>query len=135
MTRLAAVLLLLASPALADGMPKSEVGTAFVARCLEDVIDHRIAALKRQAPDYAATLTDEELRAGASHKAEQVCPCFLQVVATAPDVPGSGPEERVARILEHLEAETKPPMLPVIGRMARMCGQRSSTVPSHWLGP
>jgi len=60
---------LLASPVLAEGEQKSEVGTAYLERCLADVTAHRIATLKRQVPEYAASLSDEELTAGGMKKA------------------------------------------------------------------
>lgn len=132
--RAALALALIAAPALAEKPPKSEAGTAFMEICLADVVDHRVETLKRQAPDYAATLTQKQLFAGASHKAEQACPCFLQVIAVSEDVPGTTPEERVAHIVRYFDTEEKSAMPPVIGRLARLCGQRNSVLPPSWIG-
>jgi len=127
-------LVLIATPAFAEKAPKSEAGTAFMETCLADVVDHRVATLKKQAPDYAATLSSKQLFAGASHKAEQACPCFLHVIAVSEDVPGDTPEERVAHIVTYLDMEKKPAMPPVIARLTRMCGQRGSILPPSWIG-
>lgn len=131
--------ILIATPAAAADPPKSEAGTAFIDRCLADVIDHRIETLKRQAPDYAATLTPKQLFAGASAKAESVCPCFLQVIGVSDDGAGETPEERVAAFVAYLDAmmnETTsepPPVPPVMMRLTRLCGQRASILPPRWV--
>lgn len=132
--RLAALFAMIALPAFAQGAPRSKAGTEFIEICLADLTEHRIARLKKQAPDYAATLSPKQLFEGASRKAEQVCPCFLQVIAVAEDVEGDTPEARVAGIVKVLRAESVTAVPPVMTRIARMCGQRGSMVPPHWFG-
>ena len=139
MIRAAVLLTLSVLPALAEDAPKSEAGTAFINRCLADVIDHRVATLKKQVPEYAATLTNKQLFAGASHKAEKVCPCFLHVVGTSDDIPGETPEHRVTYVVDYLDSlddgsAQSPPMPQVITRLTRLCGQRSSILPPSWIG-
>lgn len=112
---------------------KSEAGTAFMQRCLEDVTAHRIATLKRQVPDYAAGLSDEELTAGGMSKARRACPCFLQIIAVDPDEDGS-PEAKVARIVAYLETPDPAAVPLVVTRLTRMCGERSSVLPPSWIG-
>jgi len=115
MIRLALLALFVAAPAIAEELPKSEAATAFMQRCLTDVSDHRIATLTRQAPDYAASLSDEDLLAGGMFKAQRACPCFLHIIAIDPDADASDPEEKVERLVSY------------------MCGERASTLPPLWV--
>lgn len=135
MIRLVVLAAFLTAPALAEDLPKSEAATAFMQRCLTDVSDHRIATLKRQAPDYAASLSDEDLLAGAMSKAQKACPCFLQIAAIDPDAGETDPEAKVARVVSYLDGQHSGdtlPMPPVIARLTRMCGERASILPPLW---
>jgi len=131
--RLAVAIALIASPAASDEAVKSEAGTAFMERCLADVSAHRIATLKRQAPDYAETLSEDDLVAGGMAKAQKACPCFLQIIAVDPETPGA-PEDKVTAIVAYLDDVNARPMPQVIGRLTRMCGERSSVLPTDWIG-
>ena len=136
MIRIGLLATLIAAPALADTLPKSEAATAFIQHCLTDVSDHRIATLKRQVPEYAASLSDEDLLAGAMGKASKTCPCFLQIVAIEPTAEETDVEAKVARFVEYLdlrhqgEAAVTP---PVVARLTRMCGKRASILPPLWV--
>ena len=129
-------LLLLAWPAVATEEPKSEAGTAFLERCLKDITENRIALLKRQAPEYAAGLSDKELEAGGMRTATKTCPCFLQIIAVDPISPGATPEENVAQFVAYLTAlgtEEATPMPAALPRLTRLCGVRSSVLPQSWI--
>ncbi len=136
MRRLIALAALMAWPALANDGPKSEAGTQFLERCLKDVTDNRITTLKRQAPDYAATLSDDELQAGGMNTAQKACPCFLQVIAVDVSSPGQSAEEKVEHFVAYLNAlgtEEASPMPPTIPKLTRLCGVRSSILPQSWV--
>ena len=135
MIRAAVFLAMIAAPAWAEDLPKSEAATAFMQRCLTDVSDHRIATLKRQMPDYAASLSDEDLLAGGMAKAQKACPCFLQIAAINPDIEETDPEVRVGALVAYLDGQhagQTSPMPPVIARLTRMCGERASILPPLW---
>ena len=139
MIRLAAVFAILASPAFADDAkgPVSEAGTAFIQHCLADVTEWRVAQLKVKAPDFAATLNEEQLAEGARQKAFRVCPCFLHVIGVSPMSEGSTPEEKVAGVVAYLDAihtDEEATMPPVVATLTKNCGERSSVMPMRWLG-
>ncbi len=137
MIRIALFATLIALPALAQDNQKSEVGTAFLERCLADVSAHRIATLKRQVPEYAATLSDEELNAGAMTKAKTACPCFLQVIAVNPEITDGTPEEKVESVMDYLnslDTDEVGAIPPMVTRLTRLCGERSSILPPSWIG-
>lgn len=136
MRKLAACLVIFAWPAVAEDAPKSQAGTQFMDRCLTDVTANRIATLKRQAPDYAATLDEEALQAGGMSSAKKACPCFLHVIAVASDTAGKTPEEKVSAFLAYLDAletERSAPMHPMVPRLTRLCGLRSTVLPQNWV--
>lgn len=136
MIRLAAIAMMLATPALADEEVKSEAGTAFMERCVIDITENRIAKLKRQMPDYAASLSDEDLTAGGMAKAVKACPCFLHVIGIDTQSGKATPEEKVARVvafLDSLGADEPQPMPSIVPRMTRLCGERSSVLPRRWV--
>lgn len=129
-------LALLAWPALATEEPKSEAGTAFLEHCLKDITDHRIALLKRQAPEYAASLSEEDLQAGGMRTAMKTCPCFLQIIAVDPSSPSDIPEENVAHFVAYLTSlgtEEAMPMPATLPKLTRLCGVRSSVLPQSWI--
>ena len=136
MIRVTMIIILLVTPALAEDSPKSVAGTAFMEMCLTDVSAHRIATFKRQAPDFAATLGEEELRAGGIAKAQKACPCFLHIVAIDPAVPGDNAEAKVEYVVNYLKGQkdsSSQPMPPTISRLTRLCGERSSILPPGWI--
>lgn len=115
----------------------SEAGTAFMRACLADITESRIAMLKKRAPEFAASLSEEELNEGAQQKAMRVCPCFLHFIGVLPSGDGDTPEEKVATIVTYLDAvregETMP-VPPVLGTIAKRCSVRSSVLPPRWFG-
>jgi len=136
MKRLVVLTVLAAWPVQAQEGPKSEAGTQFLQRCLKDITDNRIATLKRQAPDYAATLSDEELQEGGMRTAKKTCPCFLQVIAVDVSVPDQSPEEKVRHFVDYLDAlgtDEALPMPPTIPKLTRLCGVRSAILPQSWV--
>jgi len=127
---------LIAWPVQAAEDPKSEAGTRFMERCLKDITDDRIATLKRQAPEYAASLSDEDLQAGGIRTAQKTCPCFLQVIAVDVSKPEQSPEEKVGQFVAYLNAigtEDATPMPSTIPKLTRLCGVRSSILPQSWV--
>ena len=127
-------LALLVSPVAAQETP-SQAGTAFVRVCLADVTASRIALLKEQAPDFAASLSEEELMAGARGKAERACPCFLHVIGTSALGGDVAPEERVSTVvtyLDSLDGDAPAPFPPVLATVTKLCGERSSVLPRRW---
>jgi len=134
--RLVACLVLTVWPAFAAEEPKSEAGTQFMERCLADITEHRIATLKRQAPEYAAGLSDDELQAGGQFLAQKTCPCFLQVIAVDARDAGTTPEEKVAgfvAFLHSLGTDDVAPLPASLPKLTRLCGVRSSVMPSRWI--
>ena len=134
MIRVAAALLLLTVPASAQGGQVSEAGTAFMRHCLADVTEARVALLKEKAPDFAATLSEEQLVEGARQKAMRACPCFLHIIGVSPLSEGGTPEEKVASVVAWLGAEDGMSMPPVLATVTKNCGERSSVLPPRWLG-
>ena len=127
---------LTAWPVQANADQKSEAGTQFMERCLKDVTDNRIATLKRQAPDYAASLTDEDPQAGGMRTAQKTCPCFLQVIAVDVSAPEKSAEEKVEHFVAYLNTigtEDATPMPLTIPRLTRLCGVRSTILPQSWV--
>lgn len=127
----------IATPALAEQAPKSEAGTAFMQRCIADLTAHRIGTLKKQMPEYAESLSAEELNAGGMAKAQSACPCFLQVIAVDPAVASGTPETRVADFVAYLDSvDTDQPkhMPQTLMRLTRSCGERGSVLPPSWFG-
>lgn len=139
MIRLAALLVMVTFPAFAEDAegPVSEAGTAFMKRCLADVTESRVALLKDRAPDFAATMSDDQLAEGGRQKAIRVCPCFLHVIGVSPMSKGDTPEEKVAGVVAYLDAihaGEDATMSPVLGTVTKNCGERSSVMPVLWLG-
>ena len=136
MKRIAVLVAALAAPAYADEAPKSESGTAFIERCLKDVTDHRIATFTKQVPEYAATLSEENLRAPAVAKAQTTCPCFLQIIAIDPTMPDVPAEEKVDIFVTYLNAlgtDDATAVPAVMRTLTRFCGVRSSVLPPSWV--
>ncbi len=136
MIRLAIIALMIATPALAETETKSEAGTAFMERCVTDITDNRIAKLKRQVPDYAASLSDEELTAGGMAKAVSVCPCFLHMIGIDTQTEDPTPEDKVATVVAYLDSigtHDSLPMPSIVPRMTRLCGERGSVLPRSWI--
>ena len=136
MIRFAAVAMLLATPALAEDEVKSEAGTAFMERCVIDITENRIAKLKRQMPDYAASLSDEDLTAGGMAKAVKACPCFLHVIGIDTQTDEPDPESKGAAVVAYLDAigtDDPLPMPSIVPRMTRLCGERGSVLPRPWI--
>ena len=139
MIRVAVLLASIASPAIAEQVkgPVSEAGTAFMQHCLADVTESRVALLKERAPDFAATMSDEQLAEGGRQKAIRACPCFLHVIGVSQMSEGETPEEKVAGVVAYLDAilaGEEAIMPPVLGTITKNCGERSSVMPVHWLG-
>jgi hypothetical protein len=127
---------MLAAPVLAQE-PVSEAGTAFMHHCLADVTESRVMQLKEKAPDFAATMSDDQLAEGARQKAIRVCPCFLHVIGVSPVSEGATPEDKVAGIVAYLDAihaGEEAEMPPVLSTITKNCGERSSVMPVRWLG-
>ncbi len=117
--------------------PVSDAGTAFMQRCLADVTASRIALIKKQAPDFAASLSDDDLTAGARQKAVRACPCFLHIIGVSPVSEGDTPEEKVANIVAYLTALTTDETVTmplVLSTVTKNCGERSSVLPPSWYG-
>lgn len=137
MRALVFALALIPASAVADEAPVSEAGTAFIRHCLNDVTDSRVALLKEKAPDFAASLSEADLREGGAQKARKVCPCFLHVIGVSPQSEGDTPEEKVASIVTYLDAihvGEKPEFPAVLGSVTKNCGERSSVMPALWIG-
>ncbi len=134
-----ALALILPAPSFAADPPEevSEAGTAFIRHCLADVTASRVGQLKKKAPDYAATLSEEELAEGGMDKARKVCPCFLHIIGVSPISEGKTPEEKAAGVVSYLDAihaGEEATMPPVLGTITKNCGERSSVMPTLWLG-
>lgn len=137
MMRLTPIIAMLAAPAFAQGEPESPAGTAFMERCIADIAQNRIELLQDRMPDYAASLSDEELQAGGMSKAVKACPCFLHVIGIDTQSEASEPEAKVAAVvayLESLESGEARPMPSIVARMTRLCGERSTVLPPRWTG-
>lgn len=124
----------------AQGVPEgaiSEAGTAFMRHCLADVTDSRVALLREKAPDFASSLSEEDLREGGMEKARKACPCFLHVIGVSPLSEGETPEEKTAIVVRYLDSvhgDEAGAMPPVLGTITKNCGERSSVLPLLWLG-
>ena len=135
--RTSIILLALTAPSvLAAEEPKSEAGTQFIERCLKDVSENRIANLKSRAPEYAASLSDEELLAGGMRTARKTCPCFLQIIAVDNTSSLETPEERVRDFVDYLgkiETEQAVSIPAALPKLTRLCGVSSAVLPSSWI--
>ena len=139
MIRVAVACVAFAFPAIAEEAkaPVSDAGTAFMRLCLEDVTEARIALLKKRAPDFAASMSDEQLEAGGRSKAVRACPCFLHMIGISPAAEGATPEEKVADIVRYLgivRAGDAASLPPALATAPRNCGERSSVLPPRWYG-